>query len=166
MRALLVRHAIAADRALASGPDVGRPLTPDGVRRFRRGARALAALVPELEAIFTSPLVRARQTADLLAAAHPGAPTLSEVPELEPGAGSLAILELLRARKSLAAVGLVGHEPDLSLLEGHLLTGGNRSLADFRKGGAALIDFPGRVAAGSGVLLWHLTAGQLRKLAP
>ena len=166
MRVLLVRHAIAADRDRFRGPDDERPLTPEGIRRFRRGARALADQVPELELVFSSPLVRARQTAELLVEAHPARPRLAEAIELAPGGAAAAALELVRARKGVATFALVGHEPDLSRLEGYLLTGHEGSLAELRKGGAALLDFPERPTAGRAVLLWHLTAGQLRRLAP
>ncbi|HSM13692.1 MAG TPA: histidine phosphatase family protein [Thermoanaerobaculia bacterium] len=166
MRVLLVRHAIATDRDRFRGPDGERPLTAEGIRRFRRGARALADLVPELELVCSSPLVRARQTAELLVAAHPARPLLAEAIELAPGGSAAAAFELVRAQKGVATSALVGHEPGLSRLEGYLLTGREGSLAELRKGGVALLDFPGRLAPGRAVLVWHLTAGQLRRLAP
>ncbi|MCM2269545.1 MAG: histidine phosphatase family protein, partial [Thermoanaerobaculia bacterium] len=61
MRLLLVRHAIASDAADGPGGDAARPLSAEGRRRFERGARALAAQVPELALVLSSPLLRARQ---------------------------------------------------------------------------------------------------------
>ena len=165
MRALLVRHAIAEDRAVDGGRDEDRPLTTEGRRRMRAVARALEALVPELALVATSPLLRARQTAEIVRDAHAASPGLFEVPELAPDGRPPAVLAFLQTQKGLAAVALVGHEPNLSLLEGYLLAGRERSLAVFKKGGAALLEFPGRLAAGGASLLWHLTAGQLRDLA-
>lgn len=165
MKILLVRHAIATDAASFAGPDRDRPLTDDGRRRFRRGALALAALVPDLALIATSPLRRARETAEILAAATDGRARLAEAGELAPDGAATAVLRRLASWREVAAVALVGHEPNLTLLEGLLLTGSERSLAELKKGGAALLDLPGRVTAGGARLLWHLPAGQLRDLA-
>jgi phosphohistidine phosphatase len=165
MRLLLVRHAAAVDRLAFEGSDADRPLTPEGARRFRRAARALAARLPDLEAVVSSPLLRARQTADLLAAGLAGRPERVDLGALEPGARPAAALAWLRTRRELQSVALVGHEPHLSRLEAWLLAARERPLAVFKKGGAALIEIPGRIAAGRGELQWHLTASQLRELA-
>ncbi|KAB2956073.1 MAG: hypothetical protein F9K18_13390, partial [Thermoanaerobaculia bacterium] len=158
MQALLVRHAIAEDAPAFRGADHDRPLSADGRRRFRRGAQAIAAQIPELALVATSPLVRARQTAEMIVAAC-GRAVLHELAPLAPQGSAAAVLAWLTGQHAGPAVALVGHEPNLSLLQALLLTGGERPLAEFRKGGAALVDFPGRVAAGRGVLVWHLTAG-------
>jgi phosphohistidine phosphatase len=163
VRALLVRHAIAEDRA-PSGRDEDRRLTDEGRRRMRAGARALAALGPELALVVSSPLVRARETAALLGAAFPARLEPDEALELAPDGDAAAVLERLAGWSGFAAVALVGHEPNLSRLEGFLLTGRDRSLAVFKKGGAALLELDARPAAGGAALLWHLTPAQLRGL--
>ncbi len=58
----------------------------------------------------------------------------------------------------------VGHEPSLSLILSWLLTGNERRLLAFRKGGACLLDFPDEPGAGTATLLWALTPAQLRGL--
>jgi len=165
LRVLLVRHAAAVDRLAFEGADADRPLTAEGARRFRRAARALAARLPEIQAIASSPLVRARETADLLAAELAGAPERLDLGALEPDARAAATLAWLRSRRELDTVALVGHEPQLSRLEAWLLAARERPLAAFKKGGAALVEIPGRIAAGRALLAWHLTAAQLRDLA-
>lgn len=186
MRVLLVRHAVAVDRLAFEGADADRPLTPEGARRFRRAARALAARVPEISVIASSSLRRARETADLLAEALPESADRVELGALEPDArpsaavawlkslepsSSLRSPEPARSRKSPSprlepsAVAMIGHEPQLSRLEAWLLVGRERPISVFKKGGAALLDLPVRVAAGRAALLWHLTASQLRDLA-
>lgn len=164
MKVLLVRHAIAQDTS-PSG-DRGRRLTREGREKFERGAAALAGLVAELELVVSSPLARAKETAAILAAAYPAPPRSIEDEMLAPEGDGAAVVRFLAQQKRLAAVALVGHEPNLSQLEGLLLTGRERSVAVLKKGGAALIECTGAVAAGAGTLLWHLTAGQLRDLAP
>src|SRR3981189_1223644 len=66
MEIYLVRHGIAVDGE-SDGPDAFRPLTGKGRRRFHKTARAFARLGRKLDLILTSPLVRAVQTAEILA---------------------------------------------------------------------------------------------------
>ena len=59
----------------------------------------------------------------------------------------------------------MGHEPSISLILSWLLTGSERRIFAFRKGGACLLDFPDEVGAGTATLVWALTPAQLRELA-
>lgn len=163
MKILIVRHGIAQD--LSPSGDRGRRLTREGRDKFEVGATALAELVPELELVAASPLARARETADLLAAAYSEPPERVDDEVLAPEGSAAAVVRFLAARKRLDAVAVVGHEPNLSRLEALLVTGHERSFAELKKGGAALVELAGGAATGAGTLLWHLTAGQLRGLA-
>lgn len=162
MQVLLIRHARAEERALLKR-DAGRVLTADGVRRMRKAARGLRTLVPELEHIATSPLVRARQTADILARQYPAAGR-SVLPALKPGGEPRAVLAWLVAQPAGATLALVGHEPDLGALAAWLLAGRNRSFVHFKKGAVALLEFRERPRAGGGVLHGLLAASQLAAL--
>ena len=85
MKVFLVRHAIAHARSRARWPnDALRPLTPAGKRKFRKAARGLATALPTSAALLSSPFVRARQTAELLAAAL-GRKKIVEARELASG---------------------------------------------------------------------------------
>jgi phosphohistidine phosphatase len=166
MEVLLVRHAIAEERAGGGAvADARRRLTREGRRRMRLGAAGVRALLPDLEVVAASPLARAEETARILAAAY-GLPRSAVVSlaGLAPGARPAAATAWLRARRAAGArgpVALVGHEPQLSALAAHLL-GVRRRLFTFRKGGACLIALPrGRGAA---ALRWHLGARALRLL--
>jgi len=159
----LVRHAIAADRGDEWPDDTKRPLTEEGINKFREAASGLAALDVEIDEIFTSPLVRARQTADLLAASLDPKPTMKLLDALAPGhtpAATMAQLAKLAKRRRIA---LVGHEPDLGELAAHLI-GAQRALA-FKKGGVCRIDVQGLTSKRAGALLWFLPPKVLRKLA-
>ena len=166
MRVLLVRHAIAAERGAFPGDDRARPLTPEGRRRFRRGARGILGSRSGAGVDRDESLRRARQTAELLHEAHPSHPEIVDLEALAPGSGAAPMLRFLAERRELAAIALVGHEPGLTRLEALMVTGRAQSIATMRKGGAALVDFQTSVRAGRGRLLWHLTAGQARDLAP
>ena len=110
-----------------------------------------------------SPLLRARETAEIVARAYGDLPIV-ERPELDFGYPPETVLAWLAQYPPDSTVVTVGHEPQLGLLAGLLLSGVANSLIVFRKGGVALIGFPGRATAGEGVLEWALTAGQLRSL--
>jgi len=168
MQLLVIRHAIAEDRAewAATGEgDAARPLTSDGRRRMRRGARGLRRAVPRLGTLATSPLTRARDTAEIVAEAYGGVdPVL--LPELTPGGDPQLLVRRLRALDGDGGpVAIVGHEPDLSGVVGWLLTGRVRSLLELKKGSACLLELPDDAEpAGGATLLWALTPGQLRRL--
>jgi phosphohistidine phosphatase len=167
MRLLLLRHAIAAERAdwgREHRDDAPRPLTDEGRKRMRREARALADLIPDLALVATSPLARCRETAEILVAAYPHKVALVDQTDLAPDGSGAGLLRFLQAQRALAGVACVGHEPNLSLFAGLLLTGRERSLVELKKGAGALIDFPARIAAGAGRLLWLLPPATLRAL--
>src|SRR5439155_23799609 len=67
MRLLIVRHGIAVAHGTPKVPEDERPLTPRGAKRFRAAARGLARICRRPDVLLTSPLVRARQTADIAA---------------------------------------------------------------------------------------------------
>jgi len=162
----VVRHAIAHDRVEFRGPDEERPLSARGRERFARAAEMLAAYLPDLGRIATSPLVRARQTAELLAAAYDEPPELFELDELRPGTPAEKTLHALDRLRHAGVLAVIGHEPDLALLASRLLAGSERSFLRFKKGGAALLEVEGRLCVAGATLLWHLTPAQMRDLAP
>ncbi len=165
MRLLLVRHAIAEDQenfARTGKDDRLRPLTDEGRKKMKQAARGLRSLVPEIDLLATSSLTRAAQTGAILDSVYGGIDVV-EIDELSPETTPEQFLRWLRQQKGdlLAAV---GHEPSLSQILGWLLTGTDRRLFAFRKGGACLLDFPDEPAGGTATLLWALTPAQLRKL--
>src|SRR3954468_23919762 len=148
MKVFLVRHAVAYERDHARWPDDAlRPLTPAGRRKFRRAAGGLAKWMPRSARLLTSPFVRARDTAVLLAEAR-GSKKPVECAELAADKPFSQAFVLLRARKDQAVI-LVGHEPYLSGLLSLALAGKDARLeVDFKKGGAACIEFTTRVEPG------------------
>jgi len=162
----IVRHAIAVDRGSPAFPwDDDRPLTPEGMHKFRLAARGLNRLDVQLDRILSSPLIRARQTAEILRDAISPDLEIEHTPHLKPSsefADSLASVAALDAK----AVAVVGHEPHLSGFASYLLAGpgGSASLM-FRKGAVAFIHFPEDVGPGLGILEWLLQPGALRRLA-
>lgn len=155
----LLRHAIAVERGTPGfEDDRARPLTPEGRRKMRRVARWMQRRGLELDQVVSSPLVRARATAEILVE-ELGAPRrIRFTDHLEPGADPKALIGWLsRLRGRRGAVLLVGHEPDLSGLAGLLLGAGVRAGLSFRKAGLCKLRVehlaPGRCAE----LEWWVT---------
>ena len=157
----LVRHAIAAERGDEWPDDTKRPLTTDGVSRFREVVEGLVWFGVGIDEIYSSPLVRARQTADLLAAGLDPPPAVRTLDELAPGHELSQVLAELAKRVKRRRVALVGHEPDLGEYAAALI-GAQRALP-FRKGGICRIDVERISSAATGSLIWFLPPKILRK---
>ncbi|MDN3518617.1 phosphohistidine phosphatase SixA [Aquisalimonas lutea] len=147
---LLIRHGIAEDAAPGQ-PDADRALTARGRERTAAVAADLAGLVERLDRLVSSDLLRARETADLIAEAV--AVGEREVfPGLAPGADPGAVYTRLAGDTDVDTIALVGHEPQMNLLLGMALTGEAIGPARFRKAGVALVEFPGPLRPGAGRL--------------
>lgn len=150
MKLYFLRHGLAVQSEQWDGDDRGRPLTEEGVRKMAREAKALARLDLGLDRILTSPLVRARQTAELVAGELGLADGCVEDERLAPGFAVPDLVRILQAYPRSAALMLVGHEPDFSRVIGRLIGGGN---VECRKGGIARVDLPDP-ASPFGTLVW------------
>jgi phosphohistidine phosphatase len=162
VRLLIIRHAVAVERGTPGIADDERPLTPEGEKKFKKAARGLAEAVARPDAILTSPLPRAFRTAEIAAAAF-GKLTPRRTEALVGG----TLDELAAALGEFGAeqtVALVGHEPHLSDLLARLLGSSAAERLAFGKGGAALVDVPGRLADG-GSLVFFVGPKLLRALA-
>lgn len=150
---LLLRHGIAEERS----PDLAdeqRALTERGRARSRAVLERLVALGLTADRLLSSPLVRARQTAEIAVAAG-WAPELRLAAELAPAGAALQRLPgWLEAAASDGArrLALVGHEPDLSSLAASLI-GAPAAALELRKAGLIQLDLPSAATPGSGVLV-------------
>jgi phosphohistidine phosphatase len=166
MMLLLVRHGPAGDRAAwrALGKeDFLRPLTAEGRVRTRAAARGLARVSASPQALATSPLVRAVQTADHVARSFE-VEAAEELHAILPDAAPSAVMPWLTARRGLDLVALVGHEPHLGRLATWLLARSRTPFLELKKGGACLLDLGSRPRAGGARLVWMLAPAQLRRL--
>ena len=158
----IVRHAIAAERGDEWPDDTKRPLTARGIDRFKEGVAGLVWLDVALDEIFTSPLVRARQTATLLAGGLKEKPRIKVLESLAPGHAPASVLHELSKTAKGSRVALVGHEPGLGELAAHLI--GSPRAIPFRKGGVCRVDVPSYTSRRPGELQWLLTPRMLREL--
>jgi len=156
MRIFIVRHGIAEDSA--AGGDAVRELTEEGRKKMREAASGFVKLNAEADLICSSPLVRAVQTAEIIAKELDYSGEVEIMRELSPGANPLEALEKLRKFRKVERVVLAGHEPNCSELAGYLL--GDARL-EFKKGAICLIE-SASCTKGSGTLIWHLSPQALR----
>jgi phosphohistidine phosphatase len=164
MDLLIVRHAIAFERNRQMwSDDGGRPLSPLGIRRARKAAAGLKRLVPAPELVWTSPLLRAKQTAQVLTELADW-PEAIECPELSPGEPPQSLLRRLSGcRRSRVAV--VGHQPSLgNLLTACLLEETSPLAIEMKKNAVACVSFKGVPRAGRGILEWLASPRMLRSV--
>ena len=160
MRLMLMRHGIAVD----AGPDTGfrdeaRALTDEGRVRIEQAAQGLRALGIEAALVLCSPLVRCRQTAEIVAAALGLDPV--EDPRLRPGMELEDLADALMRHPGADPVLVCGHNPDLPHAVADLTGGGS---VDFRKGSLAVLDVEA-VAPRSGRLRALYPPSALRAIA-
>lgn len=156
MKLYFFRHAIAEEGEV----DEKRELTPKGIERTRMSAHMLAALAVKPTRIYSSPLVRARQTAELLA---PTLDTAVQVrDELRPGFDIEAAQRLLADLPDDEEVMLVGHEPDFSGVVSRIIGGGEIVM---KKGGLARVDTD-TIKPLRGKLIWLLGSKILASYTP
>ena len=165
MDVYLVRHAIAETRDSTQWPDdAERPLTPEGEARFRKAARGLRRVAPQVDIVLASPYVRAWQTAEILEC-EAGWPAPERAHELEATQAPADAVELLR-RHASNSVALIGHEPNLSGLASLLLAGDEHAVAiEVKKGAVVRLTLNPEVRPASALLRWSATPKVLRALA-
>jgi len=167
MKLYVVRHGIAVDRADPSLKSDGeRWLTEEGKRRTRQVAEGLKALGVEVDAVITSPLVRARETAEIMADVL-GVKKPIETDALAPGVNLNALFRLYDELDQPDSVMIVGHEPDLSEIVSTLVWGDDRGDLDFKKAGVALLEIDRLPIEEGGVALrWFIPPKVLCAVKP
>ena len=158
----VIRHGLAEERGDAWPDDGKRPLTDEGISRLRKTARGLVRLGVEFDVILTSPLTRARQTAETLASAFNSRPPIVAVESLAPAGSYQAVLSDLEKHARRARIALVGHEPGLGEMAARLA--GARHAFPFKKGAVCRVDVDVLPPVGPGSLRWFLTPRILRAI--
>lgn len=158
----LMRHGLAAEQGAEYPNDYDRPLTSEGIERLRQQVAGLRALDVHLDRVLTSPLVRAAQTAGILAAGVGCEAPLIIVDALRPGGRFAAVIAALSRLGDDRAVALVGHMPSIGLLAARFM--GAQGPLQFKKGSVCRIDAETLPPAGVGQLQWHVPPRALRAL--
>ena len=134
MLVVLLRHGIAEDKS-GDKPDEERHLTADGHEKMKRVAKALAKMLPGADAIYSSPLVRAYETAEWVAKAYDRRIDIETTAALAPGHDPAEFRDLLRRSGMKECAYFTGHEDDLTTLMLTLTETSTQSDLSLKKGG-------------------------------
>ncbi len=156
----LIRHGAAAEQGPDYPTDDERPLTDEGARRLAQEVKGLRALDVSVDRVLTSPLLRAKQTAEILASGLECRAPLMVVDALRPGARFEALAAELGRLGRVQSVALVGHEPSMGQFAARLI--GAAQPLSFKKGSVCRIDAETIPPVGAGALQWLLPPRALR----
>jgi phosphohistidine phosphatase len=157
-----LRHASAGQSMKATAADEKRPLDKEGIDQCRYVGRTLAAINVQVDAVISSPLKRASQTASLVANEIGYDGKLQLHPALRPEATYENFRELLDENSKHDAILIVGHNPNFSRFLSLLISGGTTdTCVDMKKGAVAKVDASGRR---SGVLGWCIVPKIIRAI--
>jgi phosphohistidine phosphatase len=165
MDLFFMRHAEAEPREHYAH-DHQRPLTTQGRQHQQHMVQTLRPILQPLDHLLSSPLVRARQTADIVAAALAFSGHIEETAVLGTDCTVEAVLDLLQKYPRRARLLCVGHEPDMSRLSAVFLDGAGRSAMAFQPGTVIGLSFAGHPTPGGGTLRLFLRPAEVLTLLP
>jgi phosphohistidine phosphatase len=165
MTLYVLRHGTAENEPPLGGDDGARRLTARGREKVREAAAGMRALGLKFDAILASPLPRAAETAELVAAIYSSGPAPEVFAALSTGVSPADTIAALKPYERHDHLMIVGHEPGLSGIVSLLLTGSASSVTfDLKKSGMIALELHDGIERGSAQLLWMFTSRHLRRL--
>jgi phosphohistidine phosphatase len=165
MKLYIVRHAIALPHGAPGMRDDDRTLTEEGIRKMRQAAAGLRRLdyIPGL--LLSSPLVRARQTAEILLEEFGKGVKMRITPALAPsGSRTELCREIAQYARQLDSLMIVGHQPSLGEIAGEIAWGSPENFVDLKKGSFCAIEVKSVQGIPRGSMITLLTPSILRKI--
>jgi len=160
----IVRHSDAVPSGTPGVPEDERPLTDKGTKKMREIARGLAAVDVKPELILSSPLPRARRTAEIVVEEMGGGIPLKLSDALSPSGNRSALYREFRTDRKLSAVMIVGHQPALGEIAGEIAWGSAEHYLELKKGGVCALEVGRLDPTPAGTLLWLLTPAISRQI--
>jgi len=160
----IVRHGIAAAHGTAGIAEDDRPLTKEGIKKTRQAAEGLRAMECFPEAILSSPLPRAIQTAEIVSEVLGKSTPIVLIDALAPGGSRQELYKEIRRRQNSESVMLVGHQPSLGEIAGDIAWGSPDHFVELKKAGACALELAAFNPKPHGNLLWLLPPYILREL--
>jgi phosphohistidine phosphatase len=157
MELFVLRHGDAGKTIPSGSSDSKRPLTVAGEKEMVIISKALRKMGVRLDVILTSPLKRARQTADIVAKEFKAQNKIRQVRELSPEGSKKALYQSLSSFKEGTSILLVGHNPYLSEMVSEVVTDGSSVRLDIKKGGIVRIRVTSAPPKLEGELRWLIT---------
>ena len=155
MKFYILRHGDAVEHGDPRYKENERPLTPKGIQRTKQLAHALREMEIQFDAMLSSPLTRARETAEIVARGLPGKLELTDT--LAPTGSMQKLVDRINTiRPAPESVLVVGHEPYLSGLISLLCTGGAGLPLKFKKGALCRLEIGLLTCGKCAVLDWLL----------
>ena len=166
MNLYVLRHAIAVERGTPGFKDDSkRPLTGKGKKKMKQIAEGMLALELSFDVILSSPFVRARHTAEIVADVFRTRKKLEFTPHLEVGGDPKKLIGLIDQKHgSGSSILIVGHEPYLSSFISMLIAGTDSLSITMKKGGLCKLRATELRYGRCAVLEWLLTPGQLTRI--
>ena len=160
----IVRHSDAVPSGTPGVPEDERPLTDKGTKKMREIARGLRAVDVKPELILSSPLPRARRTAEIVVEEMGGGIPLKLTDALSPPGNRSALYREFRTDRKLSAVMIVGHQPALGEIAGEIAWGSAEHYLELKKGGVCALEVGRLDPTPAGTLLWLLTPAISRQI--
>lgn len=160
----IVRHSDAVPAGTPGIPEDDRPLTEKGIKKMKEVARGLRALDVLPELILSSPLPRARRTAEIVSEELGGRMQLRITNALSPSGSREELYRELRADRKISALMIVGHQPGLGEIAGEIAWGSAEHYFELKKGGVCALEVERLDPVPSGTLLWLLPPGISRQI--
>ncbi len=158
MNLYIVRHAIAVEPGTPGyDDDSQRPLTDTGRKKMKKIVKGLRQLEVELDLILTSPYVRARDTAEILASGFKMKKKIAFTDNLIPPGNFDRLIDEIGEKYNVDNLALVGHEPMLSSFISFLMTGNPDAAITLKKGGVCLLSADDLRQERRAALQWLLT---------
>jgi phosphohistidine phosphatase len=167
MNLFILRHGIAVEPGTPGFEnDADRPLIPKGERRIRSAAAAMKKSELSFDLILSSPFIRAKQTAEIVASELKLKKRLEFFDGLISGGNPKALIHALNELKPAPEnILLVGHEPYLSRLISLLVSGGADAAIEMKKGGLCKLEAGALRHGQCARLAWLLTPAQMELMA-
>lgn len=161
----IIRHALAGKPLEDASLDEARPLTKKGKDRMKAIAKGLDKQGASLDLVISSPLCRAKETADIVCKYCGDAEEVTVTDLLKPGSTYEGLIEYLNGLEGPEKVAIVGHEPFLSGFASFCLAKSKNSFITLKKGGVIRLDVEGTLKPGQCKLSWLMAPGQMIDLA-
>jgi phosphohistidine phosphatase len=166
MNLYIVRHAIAVQPGTPGyDDDSQRPLTGKGRKKMERIVKGLRQLGVEFDLILTSPYVRARDTAEILASEFKMKDKIDFTDNLIPPGDFNQLVDEINEKHNVNSLALVGHEPMLSQIISWLTTGNTEARITLKKGGVCYLSANNLYEDHRAALEWLLTPALMVELS-
>jgi phosphohistidine phosphatase len=161
---IIVRHGIAFPHGTPGMKEDERPLTKEGIKKMKEAARGLLSMACIPDLILSSPLPRAKQTADILVEILGKEIPLVLTDTLSPGGSREEFYKEMGKRGTTANLMIVGHQPSLGEMAGEIAWGSAEYYLNLKKGGACALEIESMSLKPRGSLLWLLTPAIMRNI--